>query len=517
MTDRGLAINIDCDVLWYVSNMCGRDYSRFEDELRAYVRRCAGHGITDLLFNISGMCSCAPTKVLTYYGDNLRRTVERGVAVDYHDRDALLPYDAIARAGIDGYAVLLDESKKQGMNGWISVRMNDCHDNGAFTSHMRGQLFYDALDNGWMLDDECVPPYFRRCLNYACEPVRRTMLAYIEEQVNHFDAYGLELDFQREIFCFKYTSCTGAASIMNGFIAQVHETLEKRGKELGHPVKLAVRTLRDIEQSKVLGFDVRTWVKNGWVDVLVPSPRWETCDHAIPVADWKNMTAGTKTEVWVAQEVLCNVSDTAINVSFGFITQTPETAKGFAAEYRAMDCDKIYLFNFFQTCGVNGMENGAFAERYDWCKKVWDGCADVASSLSGTRRHIAGYQDLGPVGYEKYRLFPLEVKGEASFTMNTARIFPGDSVTVVLAFDKDCSAELTVDGTKAEPIDVPADALFTACVEGLKNPETKKIAREWAVPKAFDVKACSSGDNRLLTVKAESAVIKYIEITVKHG
>ena len=509
---RGLVVNVDGDALWYLSNMTQKNYDNIENDLREYARRYAGHGITDMVYAVSGLCSSVPSDVLTFYGDKASWTEEDGVPVDYSEHDRIKPYDEIRKTGVDAYRVILEETQKQGMNAWISVRMNDCHENDKRVSFLRGKLFYEALHDGSMLiGAPGVPPYYQKCLNYAKPWIRETMLRYIEEQVSHFDPYGLELDFQREIFCFDYLREKDAAEIMTGFIRDVRAILDRQEKKIGRRPKLAVRLLRDIEQNLAMGFDAAAWIKEGLVDALVPSPRWGTCDHDMPIPAWKAL-AGDKAEIWAGQEILCAVGESGSAVGGAVLRQNAETAKGFAAQYYDAGADCAYLYNFYQTCFPG--ESAACA---NWAVEVWEGCQNEKTALSGIRRHVAGYQDICPEGYTPFAPFPMTVDGQASFTLKTGVMTEDDEGILYLGFAPLDGADfprVTVGGRSAECLGAADGSHLSACIAKIADPAARLHAEQWVTVLAYRVPSAARREAVITVESGVPRILHYAELKV---
>ena len=126
-------------------------------------------------------------------------------------------------------------------------------------------------------------------LDYTYNETREHMLGLIEESLEHYDCYGIELDFQREACLFTYGMEYDGVEIMNGFMRKVKELLKKFEEKYGHELKCAVRVPSEIQTCFDFGMDVVQWVRDGIVNVVIPTSRWATTDFDIPVKLWANL------------------------------------------------------------------------------------------------------------------------------------------------------------------------------------------------------------------------------------
>ena len=425
----GTVVNVDGDFLWYIYEGNGKTVTNARKHLVDYVDYYSNHGISDIVFCTFCQCSIAPSAKWSWFGNNLFLTEQDGISVDYSKHPRLIPYyEYYTNGDCDPIEVLLDESRRKGMNPWISFRMNDVHYPFDATSWLRSKEYYDFLHKEGGKIHGNTNPYFDGSFNYENAEFRSKMLSYVKEQIDRYDMYGVELDFMREIMCFEYWKKPTEyyCNIITEFIRTVKGYLTEREKTVCHPIKLMVRLTRDIEQSKAYGFDAETWVKQGLVDALVPTPRWATTDSDMPISDWAKMVKGTKTEIYAGQELLL-----AYDIS-PKITNGLQTAKGYASAYFEAGADKTYLFNFFNMVGMFN-ENGS----RDEFPTLWQDVSCPEKANSGTRRNVVTYQerDIVPKGHMQYRLLPQNISNGFSLPIQLGKISTLDNVTIYIVVD----------------------------------------------------------------------------------
>ena len=383
-----------------------------EKEIREFIRQYEGTGISDFLLCCAGQMSDFPSKVRECWLDKYDQKLENGIAVDYTEHPVVKCANYLWREkGLDFYAIAIDELRRIGIAPWLSVRMNDCHDNEEATSFLHPAFFYEHPEYRRVTHREAME-YFDRCLDYSHEEVRIRMLEYLEEVVMRYDADGLELDFQRELFCFKIGHEYEGIEIINEFLRQVWCILTRASEKWGHRVKLCVRTLATPQDALDSGYDVWTWAQEGLVDVVVPTPRWETTNADIPVELWKRLLAGTDVLLAPGIEILQKPTRKA-----PFHSTSIESVYALATQMLSLGADRIYLFNYMDVPDEKAKEDYGVA-------RFWSPLADnhymnMLNTLSSLdklmqteRRHVVTYTDLGPAWYKvnENTLLPLTVQ-----------------------------------------------------------------------------------------------------------
>ena len=387
----GSALNIDCDAIAYFMGKYNFDCSDLEAKAVEYFNQYLGKGLSDILYNIN---NAVPCDFDNFWGNKYLRTEENGVAVDYKDNKwAEIHHKIFTETGVDPFAVWIGLCRKNGINPWLSFRMNDVHYSDLPTDH--SEFFYKAKKNGWMLGLDIpdrwkgVPheEWYPQCLDYSVPEVREYYLKYINFGLDRYDVYGIELDWQRTIWNFKNDDAENC-KYMNVFMEELHKIITKYEEKYGHKIKVMARINIDIDENILFGFDVREWSKHGWIDVVVPSPYWGNTDSNMPIAKWKKELEGTGVEVYPGFE-----GQTCHPV----YVQTADSLAGYTAMYLSTGADKVYLYNLFHM------------------PHLWNVCESLEAALAHTRRrYLVSPQNCAPMGVKPY--IPLPIKLEADET-----------------------------------------------------------------------------------------------------
>ncbi len=352
--------------------------------------------ITDVLLNIFCQYSAAKSEIWSDYADKYEQEIENGVEVDYKDLYKGI-YKLNSEYSIDPYEVWLRRLRQIGLSGWLTIRMNDCHEPDEQASFLRSDFFYEAREKGWVIGDKY--GYFRYCFDYSVPEVRQKMLDYIKEQLWRYDPDGLELDFQREITCFDIENCPDRVEIMTEFVRSIREMTEERGKQLGHKIRLGVRLMPDIAQNLIYGFDIVNWAKEGLVDLVCYTPRWETSDSDMPSEEWKAKVKGV--ELAAGIEILCcRPSDETYC--------TPAVARGYAARYLSRGADSMYLFNYF-------INPDSVSAALDEVNKT---AGSLEAAMKLPYRHVVTFQDIAPRGHSRRKPLPINLKSGQSANLD---------------------------------------------------------------------------------------------------
>ncbi len=134
-----LFVNADDSHWWGFWNELAREGKTDTDSLNEYVLQYADSGVTDLIFNIFCQSSDVPTELLTFRGDLYGEELQNGKQVDYSNYYGLHTF--YNEQNIDIFAVWIEKCKEVGINPWLSLRMNDCHDPDAETSQFKRRAF----------------------------------------------------------------------------------------------------------------------------------------------------------------------------------------------------------------------------------------------------------------------------------------------------------------------------------------------------------------------------------------
>jgi hypothetical protein len=228
--------------------------------------------VDTVLFSFgSGNIAEYQSNVLEWPGqaDNFRfpesKTWHGGIAVNASEQ--YLNPKALADAGCNPPAVIVEECRKRGLSAFVSLRMNDIHD---------GQHPRDVLPNPEL-------PTFKRqnpdwlvegldwwsALDYEKRPVRELKLRVIEEFFDRWDFDGIELDWLRHTLDFRRGTEKENGRYLTQFMRSVRTSLDERSARRGRRIEVAVRVPERVEWCLEGGFEVPTWISEGLVDMLI--------------------------------------------------------------------------------------------------------------------------------------------------------------------------------------------------------------------------------------------------------
>jgi hypothetical protein len=99
-------------------------------------------------------------------------------------------------------------------------------------------------------------------------------LEIIKDVINRYDIDGLEIDFYRHLYVFKEVQDGKIAKEKNrqkltSFISQIRQILDAVSVERSKPILFIIRIPDSLEYCHDLGLDVKTWLENGYLDIIV--------------------------------------------------------------------------------------------------------------------------------------------------------------------------------------------------------------------------------------------------------
>lgn len=490
MTRKGLILNIDINsVVKPFLNRTAAKPGVGRADLYPFVDQYRDTQVTALAFDIFCQYSATPSKVWSDACFKYEQKTENGMAVDYRDYYEGV-YTFHTQYGIDPWEVWFARCREVGMEAWMSVRMNDCHCPLDETCFLRSDFFYTARENGWMVGLD-YGLHYHYCFDYAVPEIRVKMLAYIEEQIMRYNVDALELDFQRELACFRYDQ-PDKAEIMTGFLRSVRKLTVQAGEKWGHKVKLTVRLMRDPEQNLAYGFDAAAWVKEALVDHICVAPRWQSCDEDMPIADWKarfpgmEISAGLETLVSSTGAILKNADVDMVN--------------GLAAAYWEQGADAVYLYNYYTDPDVDDPHNRR-------TQQVIRLCGDAALSGNAPRSVPVMFQDMAPPGMQAYRPLPADITETGmEFRVNSGTSDRPAYLVFGLTEGDPAEMHITVNGADCGAAE---KAEIRCCLENEINPMIPDEAKLYrcAVPGAL------TGQHPLVRFAGKGKLV-YLEIRI---
>jgi uncharacterized lipoprotein YddW (UPF0748 family) len=363
--------------------------------------------------------------------------------------------------GLDPYAVWIARCREKKISPWLSMRMNDVHnvddvDNYIHSSFWRKHPDYWRVPGGGGWTD--------RALDYGIPEVREHAMAFVRELLERYDPDGLELDWMRFGYHFRPGKETEGAAILNQFMREVRSLTKQWSVKRGHPIKLGARVPTLPDAARGLGMDGVTWVREGLVDMLVPTPFWATTDFDIPIELWRERigSAAKKVVLAAGAEILVRAYPAAKPIEED-ITST----RGFAAACLHRGADSIYLFNYMDPAPMTGGK-----EAY---RTLLQEGLSLKTVTQKPRRHVVTYRDTVAPGMSSDVMLPVD-----GFKGGTFRIYLGpaprkaDAFVVVGLSQADGMTqtrfEITINGKKCTAAPDLADlSLFSGVARAIQH------------------------------------------------
>ena len=419
--------NEDDDHFFYTRGKL--DHEADEGDILRFIDQYAGTGITDFLLNVNAQLSSYPSVSIESRPDKYVQKTENGVPVDYSGDAALRAFHGLfCGKGIDFYAVAIRRLREHGIVPWLSIRMNDCHDNAKQTSPLLPEYWHRHPELKRIRHRPCIG-YFDRCWDYGEPEIRSRMLSYIRETMERYDPDGLELDFQREMFLFRIGHEWENIPVLTGMIREVRSILDGAERKRGHRIRLSVRVCADPQAAFELGVDVAGWAREGLLDLVTAAPRWDTANFDMPVELWKRLLEGTKAELAACIEMCFRSSwETPIRMS------CTEHVYAQIAAYHSMGVQDLYLMNHMDAVDADAFRQvmidhallrdgestylddyGAFLRR----------AGDPEGCLHGRRRHAVTFDDIVPMWHGRRTDLPVHGAELITLRVRTGRIPEG--------------------------------------------------------------------------------------------
>ena len=304
------------------------------EDVRRRVDEVSGMQVdTFVISPAHGQPMCYPSKVVEMVGQGRDIPPEGGPG----DLTVVRNVRSLVAAGHDPIGLVIDRARRNGLEIFVSYRMNEVHGTDKPDSYASSFV----LERFWKEHPEWrvgKGKYNDATLDYAVPEVREHMLARVREIIQRYGDRldGLELDWQRFPSYFKRGEEKEHIPTLTGFVGKVRDMTNACGRRRGRPMLLGARVLPTIERSRAIGLDPVAWANRRLIDFLTVSRFLVNGEGPLDIKGYKQAIANVL--VYGSIEVA---------MARGEDLATPDDYRREARRLWTDGADGIYLFNFF--------------------------------------------------------------------------------------------------------------------------------------------------------------------------
>lgn len=247
--------------------------------------------------------------------------------------------------GTDPLEIMVDFCRKNDIEVFWSMRMNDCHDawGGWYSPFLFPQLKKDHPE--WLMGTAEKRPVNATwsAVDYGQSEIRDLAFKFFEEVCNNYDIDGLQMDFFRHLVYFRAHAEGGVCGqaeldMMTELLRRVRVMADEVGAKRGRPILISVRVPDSLEMCRDVGFDIERWMREDLIDIL-------TLSCYFRLNPWK-------TSIELAHKynvpVYPSLSESRLrDEEARRARMTLEAYRGRAMNAWDAGADGIYMFNFF--------------------------------------------------------------------------------------------------------------------------------------------------------------------------
>ncbi len=399
--DNAVMVNRDPNWIYAVK---GSTPEECNEGFAAYISQYEG-AVTDVMLGMLEQTAAVPNSSFMWRGEKFLQKVENGHEVNYPEFENL--YRAYTELGFDGVQIFIDEMNKKGIRPWLTFRMNDAHFSDDETSFLHSDMFYEEKAAGHTVTKRY--GYYGNLFSWKYPRYKNAILNYIGEMAERYDVFGIELDFMRELICFDYIGDPdGIQEIMLDYMRAVKARITEAEKIHGHDIKISIRICRDPDEAYDFGFDIKTMVDEGLVDVVVPTAHYSCTDSGMPMRRWRKLLGD--------KAALMGGIETA---NIRYTENTREHSKAYAASFYAQGADGIYYNN-----------HEYYTERN---RQAWSVNRDTC--YIGRREFVVTYQDYAAYSALAYKPLPHTFNYSTFIPVEIGKVKKNDKVTLLIDFE----------------------------------------------------------------------------------
>ncbi len=347
----------------------------------------------------------------------------------------------LSERGIDHFAIWLKRAAELGIEGWLTMRMNDAH---GYKEADLGQT--SCIQSFWVTEYWKKHPHLRRApyryerdwegaYNYFLPEVRTYHLALVRELFDRYDMFGFECDWMRWGMMFAPGFEREGQNLLTEFVSEIRSIADAAEQKRGHRILLAHRIPAHPESALNYGFDLMEWGKRGCVDMVTLSSFLGSSNYDPQIRLWKAMLPKECTVNVHVEQHACS--------SPGNMVQADDILRGAAAAAWASGADFLYLFN----------ECYREPEHLDDLNKVMTEISDPEKLIRSPRRTAVTYPQAIIAGESMRTVLPVPLipehvghdlgRMEENITLRlpAGKLLPSANVLLSLAFSFDTEFE----------------------------------------------------------------------------
>lgn len=417
----------------------------------------------------------------------------------------------LEKEGTDLISASLTRAKKDGMEAFITYRMNDLHfcDTVTHCPVMYTDFWFRHPE--YWLNDDTPGWHSRQALDFAHQEVRDHKLAIISEQLEKYNMIdGLDLDFMRFIVYFKMGKGRENAPLMTQLVKGIRAKADEVSAIRGKKILLSARVPATVEACLDKGLDIQEWIRLGLIDFVTIGVHW-LGNPSLPVAQFKKDLGRVNIPVYAS------IDDGGYRPREFF---SHGQFRGMASHILSQGADGIYLFNQYYGLYLSEYNGQLHLEKGDQvCRLMMPLLLQELGSQETLKNRNKIYclcDSSGEYGIDPVTPLPLKVTDKRS---SDAEIYIGDfpqktvpeEVILFCRTNKISTFEIFVNGRKIT-VKKPEYAKLYDRERGLSAPECEYA---FIVPANF----IRHGYNKVkFTGKEEGDFrVKRLEMALKYG
>lgn len=252
---------------------------------------------------------------------------------------------ALFDQGLDPLTIVTEFCKKNDIEIFWSMRMNDTHDgwNAWYSPYLFPPVKQEHPE--WLVGTKEKRPKNGSwtAMDFTHPEVRDMAFSFFEEVCKNYDVDGVELDFFRHPIYFKRFAETGNTTpeerdMMTDLLARIRKMADEVGTKRGRPILITVRVPDDVDYCRAMGLDVERWMADDLIDIMVVSGYFR-------LNPWEESVAlGKKYDV----PVYPSLSESRLrDAESKKIRASLESYRARAMDVWESGAAGVYMFNFF--------------------------------------------------------------------------------------------------------------------------------------------------------------------------